>query len=150
MTTLHDVPAEMLIDNVAQKLKKDMKVKPPEWALFAKTGAHKELSPDNADWWFIRCASILRRIYIDGPVGVSRLRSFYGGRHRNGVKPVHFSKGSGSIAREALQQLEKAGFVITQKTGRVVSPVGRSFLDDTANEVKQELVKSNPAMAKYG
>jgi small subunit ribosomal protein S19e len=139
----------MFINTVAQKLKSDQKTKPPEWARFVKTGAHKELSPDNADWWFVRCASILRRIYIDGPVGVSRLRSFYGGRHRNGVTPVHFSKGSGSIVREALQQLEKAGFVKTQKTGRIISPQGQSFLDDVANEVKLELVKFNPAIAKY-
>ena len=91
----------------------------------------------------------MRRIYIDGPVGVSRLRSFYGGRHRNGVKPHHFSKGSGSVAREALQQLEKAGFVKAQKTGRTVSPQGQSFLDNAANDVKTELIKSNPAIAKY-
>ncbi|MFZ2411243.1 MAG: 30S ribosomal protein S19e [Candidatus Methanoperedens sp.] len=149
MTTVYDVPAENLINSTAQKLKNDNKVMPPEWARFAKTGAHKELSPDNADWWFVRCASILRRIYIDGPVGVSRLRSFYGGRHRNGVRPVHFSKGSGSIAREALQQLEKAGFVKAQKTGRIISSAGQSFLDNAANEVKSELAKSNPAIAKY-
>ncbi len=149
MTTLYDVPAEMLINSVAQKLKNDQKVEPPEWARFAKTGANKELSPDNPDWWFVRCASILRRIYIDGPVGVSRLRSFYGGRHRNGVTAVHFSKGSGSVAREALQQLEKVGFVKTQKTGRTISPAGQSFLDNAANEVKSELVKSIPAIAKY-
>jgi small subunit ribosomal protein S19e len=149
LTTVYDVPAEMLINKAAQKLKNDQKAKPPEWARFAKTGAHKELSPDNSDWWFVRCASILRRIYIDGPVGVSRLRSFYGGRHRNGVKPIHFSKGSGSVAREALQQLEKAGFVKTQKTGRIISKDGQSFLDNAANEVKSELVKSNPAVAKY-
>lgn len=149
MTTIYDVPAEMLINNAAAKLKKDEKAKPPEWAGFAKTGANKELSPDNADWWYVRCASILRRIYIDGPVGVSRLRSFYGGRHRNGNKPIHHSKGSGSIAREALQQLEKAGFVKNQKTGRIISPSGQAFMDDSANEVKLELIKTNPEMAKY-
>lgn len=149
MTTVYDVPAETLINSVAQKLKNDQTVKPPEWAKFAKTGCHKELSPDNVDWWFVRCASILRRIYIDGPVGVSRIRSFYGGRHRNGVTPVHFSKGSGSIAREALQQLEKSGFIKTQKTGRIISPQGQALLDNTANEVKLELIKINPAIAKY-
>ncbi len=149
MTTVYDVPAEIFINSVAQKLKNDNKVKAPEWAQFAKTGAHKELSPDNADWWFVRCASILRRVYIDGPVGISRLRSFYGGKHRNGVRPAHFSKGSGSVAREALQQLEKAGFIKAQKTGRTVSPQGQSFMDNAANEVKIELVKTNPALAKY-
>ncbi len=149
MTTIYDVPAETLINNVAQKLKTDEKAKPPEWAAFVKTGAHKELSPDNSEWWYVRCASILRRIYIDGPIGVSRLRSFYGGRHRNGNKPIHFSKGSGSIAREALQQLEKAGFVKNQKKGRIISPAGQSYMDDAANEVKSELAKTNPALAKY-
>jgi small subunit ribosomal protein S19e len=149
LTTIYDVPAETLINSVAQKLKNDQKVKPPEWAKFAKTGCHKELAPDNSDWWFVRCASLLRRIYIDGPVGVSRLRSFYGGRHRNGVTPVNFSKGSGSVAREALQQLEKSGFIKTQKTGRTISPQGQAFMDNAANEVKLELVKTNPAMAKY-
>jgi len=149
LTTVYDVPAEMLINNVAQKLKTDQKAIPPEWANYVKTGAFKELSPDNSDWWYVRCASILRRIYIDGPVGVSRLRSFYGGRHRNGNKPIHFSKGSGSIAREALQQLEKAGFVKNQKTGRIVSPAGQSFMDNAANEVKLELVKTIPEMSKY-
>jgi len=34
LTTIYDVPAEMLIYNVAQKLKKDEKAKPPEWAGF--------------------------------------------------------------------------------------------------------------------
>ncbi len=149
MTTVYDVPADIFINSMAQKLKNDNKVKAPEWAKFAKTGAHKELSPDNADWWFVRCASILRRVYIDGPIGISRLRSFYGGKHRNGVRPAHFSKGSGSVAREALQQLEKAGFIKSQKTGRIVSQQGQSFMDNTANEVKTELIKTNPALAKY-
>lgn len=149
MTTAYDVPAEILINNVAQKLKNDNKVIAPEWAKFAKTGANKELSPDNANWWFVRCASILRRIYIDGPVGVSRLRSFYGGKHRNGVKPARFSKASGSVIREALQQLDSAGLVKAQKVGRSISPQGQSLMDDAAHEVKQELVKSNPALAKY-
>ena len=36
MTTIYDVPAETLINSVAQKLKNDQKVKPPEWAKFAK------------------------------------------------------------------------------------------------------------------
>jgi small subunit ribosomal protein S19e len=149
LTTVYDVPAETLVNNVAQKLKDNQKVTPPEWALFSKTGAHKEVPPDNPDWWFVRCASILRRIYIDGPVGVSRLRSFYGGKHRNGVKQTHFAKGSGSVIREALQQLETAGFVNSNKTGRRISSTGQSLLDNTSNDVMQELVKSNPAMTKY-
>ncbi|MDI6888396.1 MAG: 30S ribosomal protein S19e [Methanocellales archaeon] len=149
MTTVYDVPASELINKVAQRLKKDKKVMPPEWTSYVKTGTHKELSPLNEDWWCTRCASILRRIYIDGPVGVERLRSFYGGRKSRGSKPERFVKGSGSIIREAVQQLEKAGYVRNAKKGRVVSPAGQSFLDNVADEVKKELVKEIPALEKY-
>lgn len=149
MTTVYDIPADMLINNIAKKLKEEKKITPPEWALFAKTGTHKELPPDNPDWWFVRCASLLRRIYIDGPIGVSRLRSFYGGKHRRGSKPPHFSKGSGSVIREALQQLEKAGYIKTNKIGRMITPAGQSFLDNISHEVKKELIKFNSALEKY-
>jgi len=107
------------------------------------------IPPLNEDWWYTRCASILRRVYIDGPVGVERLRSFYGGRRNRGSKPERFVKGSGSIAREAVQQLEKAGYVHNAKKGRAISPAGRSFLDNVADEVKKGLVKEIPALGKY-
>lgn len=149
MTTVYDVPASGLINKVAQRLKKDKKVTPPEWASYVKTGIHKEIPPLNEDWWYTRCASILRRVYIDGPVGVERLRSFYGGRRNRGSKPERFVKGSGSIVREAVQQLEKAGYVRNAKKGRAISPAGRSFLDNVADEVKKGLVKEIPALGKY-
>lgn len=136
---IYDVPAHKLITKVAEHLKKDKKCTPPEWAVYVKTGVHKERSPLNHDWWYIRCASILRRIYIDGPIGVERLRSFYGGRKNRGSQPERFLKGSGSIARKALGRLEDAGYVRSMKNGRIISPQGISFLDKTANEVKSEL-----------
>jgi small subunit ribosomal protein S19e len=122
---------------MAQDLKAKSKVQPPEWAAFVKTGVHKEMPPANPDWWYVRCASILRRIYIDGPVGVSRLRSYYGGKQRRPVTTPAFAKGSGSIVREALQQLEKAGYVKKTKKGRIIAPQGQAFLDDTAFKIRQ-------------
>ena len=124
-------------------------VKPPEWAKYVKTGVHKQRAPEQEDWWYIRLASILRRIYIDGPVGIERLRTYYGGRKRRGVKPPKFRKGSGAIIRNALHQLEKLGFVKKTKEGRVITPAGRSFLDKVAAEVKKEIVKEIPALEKY-
>jgi small subunit ribosomal protein S19e len=122
LTTVYDVSPHDLISAVAQDLKAAGKVQPPEWAAYVKTGVNKEMPPTNPDWWYVRCASVLRRVYIDGPVGVSRLRSYYGGKHRKNVATAFFTKGSGSIAREALQQLEKAGFVKKLKTGRQLTP----------------------------
>jgi small subunit ribosomal protein S19e len=135
MTTAFEVPPDKLIAVLAEKLKAEGKIKPPEWAAYARTGVHTERAPTNPDWWFVRCASLLRRIYIDGPVGISRLRTCYGGRERRGVASARFAKGSGNIIRKALQQLQKAGYINITRKGRSISPRGRSFLDNLAKEI---------------
>ena len=135
MTTVYDVPADHLIRKVAEELKKRQEIKPPAWAAFAKTGVHKEMPPEDPDWWFIRAAAVLRRVYVDGPLGVERMRSFYGGNKNRGSRPNAFRKGSGSILRKALQQLEAAGLIIHDKTGRRVSPAGMAYLDSVAKDV---------------
>jgi small subunit ribosomal protein S19e len=136
MTTVYDVPADHIIRRTAEELKKRKEITPPAWAAFAKTGVHKEMPPEDPDWWFIRAAAVLRRVYVDGPLGVERMRSFYGGNKNRGSRPNAFRKGSGSVLRKALQQLEAAGLIIHDKTGRRVSPAGMSFLDNLSQEVK--------------
>jgi len=137
MTTVYDVPADHIIRRVAEELKKRKEITPPAWAAFAKTGVHKEMPPEDPDWWFTRAAAVLRRVYVDGPLGVERMRSFYGGNKNRGSKPNAFRKGSGSVLRKSLQQLEAAGLIIHDKTGRRVSPAGMSFLDNLSMEVKK-------------
>ncbi|MGC9514504.1 30S ribosomal protein S19e [Methanocrinis sp.] len=149
MTTVYDVPPNNLIDAVAQELKTSGKIEPPEWSAYAKTGANREMPPVNPDWWYVRCASVLRRLYIDGPVGVSRLRSYYGGKHRRRTVTPSFAKGSGSVVRVALQQLEKAGYVKKMKVGRQLTPEGQSFLDNISHQVKIEVQKSIPELERY-
>lgn len=133
MTTVYDVPADRFIPALAEELKKRPEIQPPDWAQFAKTGVHKEMPPEDPEWWFVRVASILRRVYIDGPIGVERMRTFYGGRKDRGSKPNQFRKGSGSILRKSLQQLEAAGLITHDKTGRKVSAQGMSFMDNIAH-----------------
>jgi small subunit ribosomal protein S19e len=141
MTTVYDVPADHIIRRVAEELKKRKEISPPAWAAFAKTGVHKEMPPEDPDWWFIRAAAVLRRVYVDGPLGVERMRSFYGGNKNRGSRPNAFRKGSGSILRKSLQQLEVAGLIIHDKTGRRISPAGMQFLDN----LSQEVLKNPPA-----
>lgn len=136
MTTLFDVAPDALIGIVAKKLKDYREVKPPEWATHVKTGVHRERTPDNPDWWYVRSAAILRTLYLTGPVGVERLRTKYGGKRSRGNRPPIFAKGSGSIQRGICQQLEAAGLVEkTERDGRMLSPKGRSMLDNSAEEV---------------
>jgi small subunit ribosomal protein S19e len=136
MATVYDVPADVLIERAAKKLEEGKVVEVPEWAKFVKTGAHKEHPPAQENWWYIRAASILRRIYVDGPVGVARLRTYYGGRKNRGVKPEHHMDAGGKIIRTILQQLEKAGFVEKDgQNGRKITKKGQSFLDKIASEI---------------
>ena len=53
MTTVYDIPADLLIRRVAEEMKKRPEFTPPEWAEFAKTGVHKEQPPQDPDWWFV-------------------------------------------------------------------------------------------------
>ncbi len=149
MTTVYDIPADVLIKNTAQKLKDENFVQAPAWGSQVKTGVHKELSPADQDWWYTRCASIVRRIYIDGPTGVSRLKSFYGGKLRKGSASPHHVRGSGSVVRVALHQLESAGLVKSVKKGRVIAPKGQSLLDNVAHEAKSGLLEQYPGIDKY-
>lgn len=149
MTTVYDVPPSDLIRAVAEELKAAGKVAEPAWAAYVKTGAHKEMPPTNSEWWYERCASLLRQVYINGPVGVSRLRTHYGGKTKNRVSTGTFVKGSGSIVREALQQLEKAGFVKKFKNGRQVTAEGQAFMDGVAHKVHNTLKDTIPELAKY-
>lgn len=145
-------PADLLIKRLAEYLKNEVpQVKPPAWARFAKSGTDREYPPLQEDWWYIRAASIMRKLYMRGePVGIESMRVAYGGRKRYGSSPEHFVKGSGSIIRTIFHQLEKAGFVEkVERKGRKLTPKGISLLDRLALEILKDLSKTNPELAKY-
>lgn len=150
MTILYDVPAKELIDEIAKKLQNDKAIMLPEENRYVRTGVSKENPPTNKDWWYIRCASILRKIYIKNAIGIERLRAEYGGKRDRGSKPYKARSGSGSIVRRAVQQLEVAGYVKKIKgKGRVLTPKGRSFLDNTSHEVVKNIGAYYPGLEKY-
>ncbi len=150
MTSVTDVPADRLIPVVAAKLQNMESIKPPEWASYVKTGVHREKAPADPDWWYTRAASILRKVYLHAPVGVSHLGGIYGGSVDRGAAPNAARKGSRSIIRKAFAQLESSGLLKnTEKKGRELTPAGQRLLDASAHEVLLELVKDNPEMGKY-
>ena len=141
MTTVYDVPAHALILELAKDLKENKKLKQPEFAMFVKTGSHKERAPHDPDWWYIRMASILRKTYIDGPVTVKALRNYYGGKKRRGVRPPIFRRASGKIIRVCLQDLGKLNLIkITEKKeGRMITPDGQKFVDKISADLFKKL-----------
>jgi len=152
VTSVKDVPADMLIAELARYIKENVpQVKPPVWAPFVKTGANKERPPMDSDWWYVRAASLMRKLYLYGPVGLSRLRSAYSYRAKIGdkMRPERTRKAGGAIIRKILQQLEQAGLVAKTKQGRVLTPEGKSLVDRVASKIAKELIKTRPELAKY-
>ncbi len=147
MITPHDVPAPKLIEKVAKYLKENVDaVTPPAWASVAKTGSHVEKQPQNPEWWYVRSASLLRKVYVHGPIGLERLRAEYGGQKGFTVTREHAFKSGGSNIRKALQQLQAAGLIeITRPKGRKVTKEGRKLLQELA----EDLAKDMPELAKY-
>ena len=139
MVSVYDVNATELIEKAAKELKKIAELKMPEWTLFVKTGVHKERQPVSRDWWYMREAAILRKLYLGSPIGVSKLRTKYGGKKNRGNKPGRFYKGGGKVIRSILQQLEKAEFVKKAEKGvhkgRAITKKGKSFLDKLAKSL---------------
>jgi len=129
---IKNVTADITINKLKEELKKTDKIKQPDWSLFIKTGVNVERPPAQPDWWYIRSAALMRKIYLNGPVGVQRLRNAFGSKKRRGHKPAHHAKAGGKVIRTMLQQLESAGFVKRvekPKRGRIITPKGQKLVD---------------------
>jgi small subunit ribosomal protein S19e len=139
-----------LVGALANTLKSDDAISPPEWSGFAKTAVHKEKSPTQSDWWYFRTASVLRKIGVNGPIGTERLSKHYSGARDRGAKPNRSRGGSRKVLRLIMQQLEIAGLIEKAKQGgRGLTPKGQSILDNTAFAVKKKLEKEISSLSKY-
>ncbi len=140
MANIYEVSPQELIEKTAEELKKIQEIKAPDWAEFVKTGMHRERPPLRKDWWYLRAAAVLRWVHIRGPVGVSKLRTKFGGKKNRGVQPDKFFRSSGNILRKILQQLESAELVKKKDDsvhkGRIITPKGISLLDKNAGAIR--------------
>ncbi len=149
MAKAYDVPADVLIDRLADTLKQEG-IKEPVWIPFVKTGSHADKPPQNRDWWYVRCASILRKIYLHGPIGINGLRSEYGGGKPSGYGAAHHRYAGGAIIRNAVHELERLGYIQKfTKNGRIISKDGMKKLDVLASSILSEMIKENPQLRIY-
>ena len=136
-----DVDTAKLIEEVSEHFRQ-AGISQPAYADFVKTGMHAERSPQRADWYFVRMASILYRIFKEGTLGTGSLRTYYGGRKNRGVKRHHHYKAGGKIIRNCLQELEKQGLVKKAKKGREITGKGQKLLNEKAKIVLQKFPKA--------
>lgn len=140
---IYDVSAKYLVEEIAEKLKSE--IEQPEFVISVKTGMHTERAPQRDDWYYVRMGSILYRAYKWNVIGTERLRSYYGGRKRRGVKTEHKYKAGGKIIRSAVQNLEKAGYLEKAKPkGRKLTSKGQKLLNEIA-----KITKQNTEAGKY-
>ncbi|WZY83200.1 hypothetical protein YC2023_029584 [Brassica napus] len=138
--TVKDVSPHDFVKAYASHLKRSGKIELPPWTDIVKTGKLKELAPYDPDWYYIRAASMARKVYLRGGLGVGAFRRIYGGSKRNGSRPPHFCKSSGGIARHILQQLETMNIVeIDTKGGRRITSSGQRDLDQVAGRIAAEI-----------
>ncbi len=149
MAKAYDVPADVLITRLSQTLKGE-EIVPPNWIPFVKTGSHAIRPPHQYDWYYTRCASLLRKIYLHGPIGVGDLRSMYGGTKAIGYGGAHHRDAGGAIIRTAIHNLEKLGYLDkVEGKGRTISHEGMKKIDRLSTEILNELIEKNPNLKKY-
>jgi small subunit ribosomal protein S19e len=163
MTTYFDIPANMLISALADKLSDSKDIVAPDWSEYVKTGVDRERPPTQENWWTIRAASLLRKVAKQGPIGVTTLAQTYGTVMNNGAGPNTPGVASRHIIRTALQQLEAAGLVEMVATrevdtedgkqqlysGRRLTSAGQKLLDEVAHSCRDAANEMYPGLAKY-
>lgn len=134
--TVRDVAAPDFIAAYAEVLKNNDMFEVPKWADIVKTGVHKELAPYDPDWYFVRAAAVVRKVYLRQGTGVGALRKRFGGNYRRGAAPERHQDCAGGHIRSILLNLDK--LKITEKTekgGRRITRIGQQALDLVAGQV---------------
>mgnify|MGYP001626179870 CR=1 FL=1 len=150
MPTVYDVPADDLIFELKDYLKKSGVIEPRPYFYYAKTGSQADRPPADPDWFYYRAASILRKLYVYGPLSISELTKIYGGRKATGYNLTHSRESGSSHIRNIIKDLEKAGLVAKTSKGRVLTEKGKSTLDRIATKVFDNFKKENPVVEKLG
>jgi len=149
MVSVHDVPSGRLITALAVQMKEVPGIEQPEWSRFVKTGSHAERPPADSGWWYTRAASLMRKLYLHGPVGLGDLERAYGGSKALKYYPKHHRDAGGSSIRKILKQLEQAELVTKTPKGRVLSSKGRGMIDKASKEIFAKVSEENKALARY-
>ena len=119
-----------------------------QWSQYVKTACYKDLAPYDSDWLYVRAASVGYQLYIRGKVGISALKTHYGGKQRNGVRPPKHHQGAGKVIRYCLKQLVEAGLVgeieyhgedgKRQSGGKLLTPKGITDMDRIASKIVKD------------
>ena len=125
------MPPSVLPSSQTQKLNV------PVWHDLIKTATYKELPPQDPDWYYVRAAAVVRKIYLRGGIGVGAFQKIYGGAKSNGSRRPHFAKAAAGLHRNILQALTEIDLVAKKKDkkGRWITRSGQRELDTIAAQI---------------
>ena len=168
MTTYRDVHVDLLLDEVVRAFESNGSIKAPNWAHFAKTGRGRQRSPDQADWWSRRCAAVLRKVAMDGPIGTNHLAQAFGQRRtgasgrmpRPQVHEASFAKRCENWRMQAwsrrfIPRSSKSTMVMgtSRRFNCIVAgssaPKGRSSSDECAHAARPQAEARAPSLERY-
>lgn len=66
-------------------------MKCPDWVDLVKSARFKELAPYDPDWFYVRCAALVRHIYFRSPVGVGSVTKIFGGMSTSVLALLHLN-----------------------------------------------------------
>lgn len=135
--TVRDVPAYKWVKAMASQFKREGKLQVPNIAELVKTSHGRERAPQNADWYYLRAAAVLRHIYLRPGNGYGGLAKAFAIKKNNGSKPERTTKAATGPLHWACKSLEGLKLIAKGKGhGRVVTKEGRKRADTVAFNVK--------------
>eukprot|EP01083_Nonionella_stella_P127114 385022_1 len=130
-----DVNPGQWITAFAAHLKQQGSMDVPECVDYAKTGISRILPPQNPDWYYVRAAAVLRRVYLRPFTGIGGLSKVFGSTWGLS-RPLHFRTAATGILRKVLHSLEKLNLLAkSEDGGRVITKSARRDCDRIAMKV---------------
>ncbi|ESU36657.1 SSU ribosomal protein S19E, partial [Giardia duodenalis] len=139
MSSVTRVPADVFINSFAAHLKNRGIIKCPAFTDYVKTGVSRQYAPRDADWFYIKAASVIRHFYISGShsIGVAGLARKYSSLQKGKTTPHHTKRASCKVIRSIVSQFLGQKLLIAGERGRHISPNGRKMVEDFAEGLQK-------------
>lgn len=147
--TLRDVNAWRWVKTAAAHFKQEGKLFVPRCTELVKTSHGRERAPQKQDWFYIRCAAVLRAIYLRPGTGYGGLSKRFGNKKNRGSQPEITTKAARGLLHWACRSLEGLKLVTKGKEGgHVITKEGRKKVDTIAFNVHVRRFGAKKAVSK--
>ncbi|AAZ10777.1 ribosomal protein S19, putative [Trypanosoma equiperdum] len=134
--TLRDVHPWRWVKICSQHFKQEGKMMVPNCAEIVKTSHGRERAPQNPDWYYIRCAAVLRAVYLRPGVGYGGLSKRFSSKKNRGSRPEITTRASKGLLHWCCKSLTKLELLEKCKgAGHRVTKLGRKVADTIAFKI---------------